>query len=197
MATNHLAGPHYDNSIMLSCEGEPMTTISDDKVEWYLVRGLATRVSYPGYAKAIRLTFKAKANSNDAADLIKMENRCVVCGTDQSLSLHHVLPYSVKRHYPLEEKQFTRRLCVLLCEEHHLAIEAINKRILPDPYTSIESHLWWLNRVTGLYARFLKRLAVRYWRCKQGGVKAINAEYIDLFKSEMKPKYLPENWLQP
>jgi len=197
MATNHLSRPHYSNAIMLSREGRPMTTIGDDRVQWYVSRGLAKLVDHPGYAKAIQLTFEHKGDGGDAGDLIPMPNRCVVCGSDRELSLHHTVPHSIKRHYPLRDKEHTRRQCVLLCETHHLAIEEVNRAILDNPYASIESHLRWLNKCVGLYTQWLKRWTVRYWRWRQGGVKAINRRYIEVFEREMKPKYLPEGWLQP
>ncbi len=197
MATNHLARPHYSNAIMLSREGKPMTTIGDDRVAWYVERGLGELVTYPGYEKAVRLTFAHKGKGGDENDLISMPNCCVVCGSPERNSLHHVVPYSVKRHYPRHLKEHSRRTCVLLCEEHHLAIEAINQKVAPNPFAPIEAHLTWLNRITGLYTRWLKKWAVRYWRWRKGGVKTINREYIDLFNREMKPQYLPKDWLQP
>lgn len=197
MATNHLKRPHYSNCLLLSREGKPMTTISDEKVSWYTSRGLGTLIEYPGYTKAVQLTFAHKGQGGDETDLIQMGNHCAVCGITTSLSLHHVLPYSVKRHYPLADKSHTRRLCLLLCEEHHLAIEAINQRIAPNPFAPIRGHLDWIARMMGLYGQFLKKWAVRYWRWKRGGVKAINAAYIKLFLDEMKPQHLPPNWLQP
>ncbi len=197
MATNHLKRPHYDNCVLISQQGKLMTTISLDKVEWYTSRGLGKLVERPGYAKAVQLTFAHKRDSGDENDLMAMPNCCVVCGREDTLSLHHCTPYSVKRHFPLRDKEHTRRLCVLLCETHHLAIEAINQQIAPNPFAPIEGHLTWLNRLLGLYTKGLKKLAVRYWRWRAGGVKAINARYIAVFMSEMKPRYLPKDWLQP
>lgn len=197
MATNHLKRDHYSNCLLLSLEGKPLTTIGEDKVIWYTKRGLARPVEYPGYEKAIQLNFVHKKDSGDQGDLIRMENRCAVCGRLDLLSLHHVTPYSVKRHFPLVDKEHSRRLCLLLCEEHHLQIEAINQRILPNPFAPIEGHLTWLNRVLGRYTQMLKKLAIRYWRWRAGGVKAINQRYVNLFMDEMKPRHLPPDWLQP
>lgn len=197
MATNHLTRPHYSNCLLVSREGKPMTTISAEKVVWYTSRGLGKLIDYPGYLQAVQLTFVHKGTGGDETDLIKMGNHCAVCGKTVELSLHHVTPYSVKRHFPLADKSHTRRLCLLLCEEHHLAIEAINQQIAPNPFAPIESHLIMLNRCVGLYTKWLKKLAVRYWRWKQGGVKAINAAYIKLFTESMKPQHLPKDWLQP
>lgn len=197
MATNHLKRNHYDNAVMLAPSGRLMTTISLDKVEWYLSRGIADEVEVPGYSRAIKLHFEPKRNNNDAADLVTMPNRCVVCGREDTLSLHHVVPYHVKRHYPLAEKSHTRRQCLLLCETDHLAIEAANRALIEDPYAPLAGHLNWLNFALGRYTQFLKRWAVRYWRWRKGGVKAINRGYIDLFMTHMKPQYLPKDWLQP
>lgn len=197
MATNHLKRAHYSNAVMLTPSGEPMTTIGDDKVSWYLDRGLADLVDYPGYSRAIKLRFQPKGVCGEANDLVRMANQCVVCGKTETLSLHHVSPYSVKRHYPLKDKANTRHLCVLLCEEHHKAIEVVNQRLTESPYDRLEPHFRFVNRCVGLYFRWLKRVRVRYWLWRKGGPKAINSRYIALFLTEMKPKHLPPDWLQP
>lgn len=200
MATNHLTRPHYDNNLLVAKDGKPLATVGDDRIKWYLDRNLGALISWPDahYKQVLQLSFThAGKDDTRPGDLIRMENRCVVCGSGSSLSLHHVLPYSVKRHYPLKDKANTRALCVLLCEEHHLAIEAINQQIAPNPFAPIEGHLTMLNRCVGLYTKWLKKLAVRYWRWRAGGVKAINRRYIELFESEMKPQHLPKDWLQP
>ncbi len=197
MATNHLNRPHYSNAIMLNREGKPMTTIGDDRVEWYIKKGIGELTTYPGYSKAVRLLFEHKGDGGDAGDLISMPNCCVVCGSERELSLHHCVPYSVKRHYPMRDKEHTRRQCVLLCEEHHLAIETINQKIVPTPFAPLDGHFRWIARIVGLYSRFLKKWAIRYWQWRAGGVKAINRRYIDIFTREMKPKHLPPDWLQP
>lgn len=174
-----------------------MTTISADKVEWYTSRNLGKLISYPGYEQAVQLTFAHKGKGGDAGDLTHMANCCVVCGKTETLSAHHCVPYSVKRHYPMRDKVHTRRQVVLLCEDHHLAIEEINQSVLPNPYAPIEGHLLWANRLVGLYTRLLKKWAIRLWRWRKGGVKAINQSYIDLFVREMNPQFLPPDWLQP
>ncbi len=200
MATNHLQRPHYDNNLMVSKEGKPLATVGDDRVQWYLDRNLAMVVPWhdPHYKRVIQLKFVHAGNDDGRpGDLIRMENRCVVCGTDASLSLHHVTPYSVKRHYPLRDKTNTRNLCVLLCEEHHLRIEEVNRQLTDGPYDLLEPHFKWVNRWIGLYFRWLKKWAVRYWRWRKGGVKAINTLYIQTFLNEMQPKHLPKDWLQP
>ncbi len=196
MATNHLQRPHYDNAVLVHPSGQLMTTISLDKVEWYLNKGLANLVEVPGYSKAIQLRFKPKGNDGDATDLIPMANQCVVCGRTDTISAHHVVPYSVKKHYPTCDKTHTRRQVVLLCEKHHLEIEELNRQIAPNPFTPIEGHLKWINKLVGRYTQWLKKWTIRYWRWRKGGVKAINQSYIRLFMT-MKPQFLPKDWLQP
>lgn len=200
MATNHLKRPHYDNCLMLDMHGAPLSTVGEDRIQWYLDRNLGHLVEgYDSrYTKVLQLNFKNKSDGRStlASDIISMTNQCVVCGRSDTLSAHHVVPYGVKRHYPMHLKSHTRHQVVLLCEEHHLAIEALNKQLTEDPYAPLDAHFKWVHRMVGRYGQFLKRWAVRYWRWRKGGVKAINQSYIDLFMT-MKPKHLPPDWLQP
>lgn len=199
MATNHLKRAHYDNNLLVAKDGKPLATVGDDRIEWYVSRNLATLIPWPDahYKQVAQLNF-VHAGKDDArpGDLIRMANQCVVCGSTETLSLHHVTPYSVKRHYPLADKANTRNLCLLLCEEHHLKIEEVNRREFDDPYEWMHNHINSIQRVTGRYIQWLKRLSIRVWMWRRGGPKGINKAYIALFEREMKPKHLPEGWLQ-
>lgn len=197
MPTGHIKGAHYSNNLILSQEGKPLSTVGDDRIEWYLKRNLATELPCsPMYKRIIQLNFKhAGEDASDETDIMPMHNQCVVCGRKDTLSLHHVVPYSVKRNYPLKYKEHTRRQCVLLCEEHHIKVEELNKQLLENPYDWVENHIGAIHRVIGNYSRFLKRIAIKIWIWRKGGVKQINQNYIKHF-AKMEPKHLPENWLQ-
>ena len=110
--------------------GKPMTTIDTRRALWYLSRNLAVSLGpRNSYADVIRLTFTPKKNSSSRCARQTVETRCVVCGSVEDLTLHHVIPISIKRHFPAELKEHTREWCVLVCQEHHKEAERVAQPI--------------------------------------------------------------------
>jgi hypothetical protein len=115
---------HYSNIIILSIDGKPLSTISTKKARWYLKKGLAKmlkKAPHP-YSQAIQLKFQDKSDGNpEKVDLCICDNKCVVCGrkTLGKLSLHHVIPYVLRKHFPVKYKIHSREWCVLLCLDCH------------------------------------------------------------------------------
>jgi len=91
------------------------------KVDWYLKRDLAEKVS----DNVIRLTFQPKGygNHNDEFGLTNMENRCVNCGEQEHLTRHHIVPYCYRRHFPLEIKSHDFHDIVAMCASCHESYE--------------------------------------------------------------------------
>jgi 5-methylcytosine-specific restriction endonuclease McrA len=48
-------------------------------------------------------------------NFLRYNPRCVACGTDQDLNVHHIVPYHVDRSKELDPTNL-----VTLCREHHL-----------------------------------------------------------------------------
>jgi hypothetical protein len=189
----------YENNLMLSHDGLPLSTVAGKRLDWYIKRNLADEVTdYPDkrHPRVIRLRFKHDSDRNArASDTVIVENRCVVCGATSDLTKHHVIPYRIKRLYAARDKEFTRHQCVLLCGPHHAAAEKA-AALVGDPCQS--SQIWATNviRWVSLLAGRLQRLRIRYWMWRRGGVTGINQRFTDVFM-RLEPKYLPEGWLQP
>lgn len=97
-----------------------MFRCSHRKINWYLKRGLATKISEQPLS--IRLNFKANGNGEPEHVLkIKRENECVVCGeTDmEKLTKHHIVPYEFRKHFPDHYKSNLSILVVGLCQDCH------------------------------------------------------------------------------
>jgi hypothetical protein len=125
MRLGHLTSPHYSNILLISKEGKHLATIGSRRADWYVKKGLGVEVApIASYAKVIQLTFEPAADEKATAfALLPKENRCVVCGSDKELSLHHVIPICVKRHFPEIEKNHSSQWCVLTCEDCHIKAE--------------------------------------------------------------------------
>ena len=198
MATAHIQDIYYSNYLMVSKDGQPITTINKRRCEWYLKRGLAKEINWPDkqYPKVVQLNFVHKGSvGRRESDTAHVETQCVVCGSREKLSLHHVVPHSIKKHYKTKDKDYTRHLCVLLCEKHHLEIEKENQKINVPKNDWVHRHIKFINNIIDKYRGLLYRISSRLWFYRLGGPENINKIFIDKFL-EMKPKYLPKGWLK-
>lgn len=90
------SSPIYDNCGAYSPDNKLLFYCNEDKRDWYISRGLAEAVN----DKDFKLLFEpaGDAHASDPYFLMPKKNVCVVCGTDQKLTHHHVFPLCYKRH---------------------------------------------------------------------------------------------------
>lgn len=118
-----ISGTLYGNCCVLSPEGILMFRCNEKKANWYLSRSLATVIS--NYPLTIKLNFKPNGlgNHNKNYGLSEMENKCVNCGTEKSLTKHHVIPISYRRYFPNELKSHNFHDVLLMCADCHETYE--------------------------------------------------------------------------
>ncbi|KAI9505804.1 hypothetical protein BX070DRAFT_258368 [Coemansia spiralis] len=90
----------YENCRVLDITGKLLFRTSQKRLDWYLVRSLASRVD----DRTIRLKFanKGVGRQNEPFYLQDMRNECVICGTLNDLTMHHVVPHQYRQY--MEEK---------------------------------------------------------------------------------------------
>jgi hypothetical protein len=117
-------GPIYENCTILAPDGVILCRTSQKKLKWYLDRELAEPV-------VIKLKFEpsGRKNSEDTYYLSDKENRCVVCGTDFDLNMHHVVPRCYRRHFPDELKNHASHDVVATCSQCHEVYETHAMRL--------------------------------------------------------------------
>ncbi len=122
----------YGNYSILHPDGSLMCHTDKKKVNWYMKKELAEWVD----ETTIKLKFepKGRGNAGDSEYYAEArENRCVVCGATENLTLHHVVPYQYRKHFPEHLKSHTSFDILPLCIEHHEEYEslatALNKRL--------------------------------------------------------------------
>ncbi len=124
------AHPHYANVILIGMDGTHLSTISKRKAEWYLKRELADEIPpVAPYGRALKLKFVHKKSSTEYWDLVVNKNQCVMCGSPDGLTLHHIVPRIIRRYFPDEIKGHAREWCVLLCETCHVHVEVMSQPI--------------------------------------------------------------------
>ncbi len=197
MSKGNIKSKHYSNCLIVSQEGNPLSTTHRERCDWYLKRQLAEEIEWPdkNYPTVIKLKFKNKGDGTKRqSDILPMTDQCVVCGCKENLSLHHVVPHRIKKFYPKHEKDHTKHLCVLLCEKHHSEIERVNETILTNPARDFERFRARFVKPIEHFFDMFRKVHMRYWIWKHGGIPKINKVFIDKFMEE-KPKYLPKEWL--
>lgn len=115
-----------DNWDIHDIDGYHMYTSSSRKVKWYLDRQLAKIIA----PNKIQLTFKAKGKGfaeHEIFGKLPRVNRCVVCGEENGLQRHHVVPYHYRKFMPLKYKSRNHHDVVLICRKHHEEYEQIAK----------------------------------------------------------------------
>jgi len=110
----------YGNWTMLSPSGEEMCKCAKKKADWYLSRNLATLVE--SKEKTFRLIFQPAGNGNagDEYYLGKRDSKCVVCGIEENLTRHHVVPYAYRKNFSLKYKSHSSHDIIVICDECHV-----------------------------------------------------------------------------
>ena len=90
-----------------------------EKALWYLNRALVEVVSRE--PPILRFAFRpgGPGHVGDAFYLAGKVNRCVVCGSEEGLNRHHVVPRVYRRHLPPEVKEHSHHDVLLLCVACH------------------------------------------------------------------------------
>lgn len=89
----------YSNILMVSPKGTPMMRISKKKANWYLKRNLASLQN-----DKLILKFKPKGLGHNGNNFLleKKECKCVICGSEKELTMHHVVPFMFRKLFPQE-----------------------------------------------------------------------------------------------
>ena len=109
----------YGNCRVLSPEGIVMFLCEEKRAKWYLERNLAEKISENPIT--IQLIFKPNGlgNNDKPFGLMEMENRCVICGTNEFLTRHHVVPICYRRFFPLKYKSKNHHDVLAVCFDCH------------------------------------------------------------------------------
>ena len=109
----------YSNVRLLNDEGKHISFIDEKRAKWYLDRNLAVITSEDPYE--VMLTFEAATPNrrDDEFYLVPRQNMCVICGTSEKLTRHHVIPQSYRRHFRKELKARSSHDVLAVCRPCH------------------------------------------------------------------------------
>ena len=91
------SSPVYDNTILLTPDGEILSRLSRKKAEWYIKRDLGVQVSENPLV--IKLLFEPSGRASGQNDyyIQEKENRCAVCGGTESCVRKNIIPIEYRR----------------------------------------------------------------------------------------------------
>ena len=114
----------YGNCQVLSPEGHLMFRCESKKANWYLKRDLAQIVNLDPLTIKLNFEPNGLGNHNKGYGLSEMANLCVVCGSEEFLTRHHVVPICYRRFFPIEKKSHNFHDVLSVCADCHENYEA-------------------------------------------------------------------------
>lgn len=116
MSEKTLSKKPYGNHKMLSINNKFLAHVDTKKMNWYLDRELAEMVN----EKDFKLLFKSKGDE-DRGEYYKLElkNRCVISGSEENLTKHHVVPYQFRKYFPTKYKSKSSFDVLCVSQEEH------------------------------------------------------------------------------
>lgn len=151
----------YDNC-RIQYNGQLLSFCNLKRARWYLDRNLATKVSDDPLTIELLFEPEGKIASHEFF-LEARENKCVVCGVKDDLTLHHVVPYAYRRLFPEHLKKHNSHDVVALCIPCHRRYETIanvKKMELIDRYglnrEEIKNNHIRLKRAQGIAYRLIE-----------------------------------------
>lgn len=118
----------YENFVILGNNGKKMCYCDKKKFNWYLKKNLAKRID----DKTIQLLFESKGDGDighSKAFEQDKHNSCVVCGTSDNLTKHHIVPHQYRKHFPEELKSHNHFDILPVCIRHHEEYEREAERL--------------------------------------------------------------------
>lgn len=129
----------YGNCQMLSPDDILMFRCDEKKINWYLRRNLATIVSDNPIVAKLKFNPKGLGNHQKQFGLTEMSNNCVVCGSKEFLTRHHVIPYCYRKFFPLKLKSHNFHDVLSMCVTCHETYERkadLLKQSISDEYSA-------------------------------------------------------------
>ncbi|XP_038209288.1 exonuclease 3'-5' domain-containing protein 2 [Zerene cesonia] len=112
--------PLYHNCFLQAPDGELLCTCDTKKAIWYVEKELADKVSDDPLT--VRLRFEPAGRSVGTVGQyyqLTKQNRCVVCGEDNSYIRKNVVPREYRKHFPEVMKDHSSHDVLLLCVACH------------------------------------------------------------------------------
>jgi len=113
----------YGNYQIIHPDGHMMFHCDSQKVLWYLNRDLVDIVCDDPPILQLKFSPGGMGHLGDDYYLTPKINQCVICGTNQDLNRHHVMPRVFRKHMSKDIKDHNYHDVLLLCVACHQSYE--------------------------------------------------------------------------
>lgn len=117
--TRSRSTPLYGNCIIEAPDGQALCRTNQKKIDWYLARNLGNVVCLDPVTLRLRKEPTGRKGAEHPFTISHKENVCVVCGTRDDITRHHVVPRCFRRFFPTERKQHALHDVLILCIKCH------------------------------------------------------------------------------
>ncbi|CAN8001693.1 unnamed protein product [Ixodes hexagonus] len=118
-----LKTPLYDNCVLQAPDGEPLCTCDYKKATWYVEKKLGKVVSEPDEPDRLVVRLNFEPSNRPVLDsqyyIQAKDNKCVVCGSAESLLRKNVVPHEYRKYFPQAMKHHISHDILLLCVRCH------------------------------------------------------------------------------
>jgi exonuclease 3'-5' domain-containing protein 2 len=111
--------PLYGNCIIEAPDGQALCRTNQKKIQWYIDRNLGHLVNNEPLTLRLFREPTGRRGAEHPFTTSYKKNVCVVCGTDEEITRHHVVPKCFRRHFPVERKQHALHDVLILCINCH------------------------------------------------------------------------------
>jgi len=115
----YLSSPMYGNCLILAPDGQALCRTNQDKINWYVERSLGEVVS--DNPTTLRLFFEPSGRRGAEHPYMTAykANKCAVCGSEDKITRHHVVPYCFRKHFPERLKRHRMHDVLPMCVKCH------------------------------------------------------------------------------
>ncbi|KAF0978702.1 hypothetical protein FDP41_002522 [Naegleria fowleri] len=155
---------NYDDLNLYSDDMVLLAKIEQRKFNWYLNKGLAEQIN----ENSIKLKFKPKGygHTDDAFYMSKMDNICVVCGTDKELTRHHIVSFEYRKCMPEFVRSHSSHDICLLCAHCHEEYETEAFKLRKQISEQYNSPLGGVGITKNLHYASAKKAANALLKCR-------------------------------
>lgn len=179
----------YGNVLVLTPEGEPFWRVSKRRAESLLRQGLAKEVSDTRFDHewVLRLCEDFKPSRRTHYDPIFLEvidNKCVVCGKEENLTRHHVVPYSIRRFFRPENGYLTSYDILAVCFPCHKSYEYFAREFTEQLLLEFNAPST-VKRQTDKNLHFVKRKAIALLHHAEKMPTATRQKHFEVLKKHL------------
>lgn len=123
MTKNIYKNRKYENCTLVRPDGRFLARCASKRVNWYVSRNLAEIIQKDPIVARLKFEPNGPGKDGDLYYMQLLKNVCVVCGTQDTLTMHHVVPSMYRKAFPPAYKENMHHDILCTCHKCHKQYE--------------------------------------------------------------------------